>query len=230
MTTLITAPKIHHFIPLARTRIEQVKMAISGVPESLPEYRKALVSAGATDYVFPTGFVPLRVDDVLLEPIAGQEPRRMLPNREAPRPNSNNTGVVFGRSAYELDFVQGKLRFIEPLTAPHTIHWYCMERAARFGQDWHQVSLADMLVQGANYIDQDLMPPDQILGKFQGACRCFTEVVSLPSQGLIRKSDDLMGFAYRPRQGFIGLDSIEYLIYNSWGQVSDTYCLTFQMA
>lgn len=229
MTTTVTAPKIHHFIPQARTRVEQVKMAISGVPETLPEYRRAQIAVGATEFQFPSGFIPFRVDDVFLEPLAGPEIKRIIPNREAPRPGQIGN-VVFGRELYELNAIDGKLTFHKPLEEAATVHWYVMERAARFAADWHTVSLADMLVQGANYIDQDLMPPSQILGKYQGACRCFTEVVSLPSQGLIRKSDDLMGFMYRPRQGFIGLDSIEYLIYNSWGQVSDTYCLTFQMA
>lgn len=229
MTTIVTQPKIHNFAPLARTRLHQAKMAISGVPESLPEYRKTPLAVGATTYQFPVGFFPLRVDDILLEDALGD--KRVLPNREQPRMGPGGS-TIFGHTAYDLDVATGVLTFHQPLERALTMHWYCMQRSTNFAKDWITVSLSDMLIQGTNYIDEDLIPPNEpnLTGKFQGACRCFSEIVSLPAQGLIRKSDDLMGFMYRPRQGFVGLDSVEYLIYNSWGQVSDTYCFTFQMS
>ncbi len=226
--TIITAPKVHQFIPLAVPKVEQVKMALQGVPESLPEYRKTQLAAGAESFLFPEGFVPFRVDDILLEDTLGS--RRILPNREAPRRGPNKT-TIFDHENYDLDVATRKLTFHKPLETGMTMHWYCMDRSARFGRDWIEVSLKQYLIQGSNYIDQDLIPPGPNPGNlFQGSCRCFVEIVSLPAQGLIRKSNNTLGLSYRPRMGFIGLDSAEYLIYNSWGQVSDTYCMTFQMS
>lgn len=227
--SVIIAPKIHNFAPLARTIVHQTKVALSGVPEALPEYRKTQVAAGATEYKFPAGLVPLRVDDVFLEDALGD--KRVMSNREAPRRAADGS-TIFGHTAYDLDLATGTLVFHSPLDKPMTMHWYCMNRSSNFAKDWVTVSIKEMLIQGTNYIDQDLIPPNEtrLTGKFQGSCRCFHEIVSLPTQGLIRKSDDLLGFSYRPRMGFIGLDSVEYLLYNSWGQVSDTYCFTFQMA
>lgn len=226
---VITTPKIHHFMPLAREKVVQVNRALSGVPEALPEYKKMPMAMGATSYVFPEDHMPYRVDDILLVDEIGD--KRVLSNREAPKEGAGRT-TLFDHEAYDLDLTTRTLTFHKPLDKPYMMHWYVMDKAANFGADWVDASVAEFLLQGSNYIDEDLIPPGEtnLTGKFQGSCRCFPEIVSLPTQGLIRKSDNLLGFSYRPRMGFIGSDSIEYLIYNSWGQVSDTCCLTFQMS
>jgi len=224
----ITTPKTHHFFPLAWPKVIQINMPLSGVPEYLPEYKRAQLAAGATEYVFPDVSAPSRVDDILLEDALGD--KRVLPNREAPREGPGRT-TIFDHELFDYDVENRRMYFHKPLEKPVTMHWYCMEKAASFGQDWIEVSIKDMLIQGSNYIDQDLIPPNetQLTGKFQGSWRCFPEIVSLPTQGLVKKSNDTLGFSYRPRFGFVGLDSFEYLIYNSLGQVSDTYCFTFQI-
>lgn len=226
---IITTPKIHHFMPLAREKIVQVRRALTGVPEYLPEYRRLPLAAGATSYTFGEEALPYRVDDILLEDQLGD--KRVMPNREAPKEGIGRT-TLFKHEKYDLDLETRTVTFHEPLDKPYTMHWYVMDKAANFGADWVDVPMTEFLLQGSNYIDQDLIPPGEteLTGKFQGSCKCFPEIVSLPTQGLIRKSDTLLGFSYRPRMGFIGSDSIEYLIYNSWGQVSDTCCLTFQMS
>lgn len=226
---IITTPKIHHFMPLAREKVIQVKRALIGVPEALPEYKRMPMAIGATSHVFPEDHLPYRVDDILLVDELGD--KRVLSNREAPKEGLGRT-TLFQHEAYDLDLATRTLTFHTPLDKPYIMHWYVMNKAANFGADWVDASVEEFLRQGTNYIDQDLIPPGEteLTGKFQGSCRCFPEIVSLPTQGLIRKSDNLLGFSYRPRMGFIGSDSIEYLIYNSWGQVSDTCCLTFQMS
>lgn len=224
----ITQPKLHQFIPLARNRVVQVPMALHGVPQSLPEYSRAVIPAGATQHTFMLDTQPSRVDDIFL--VDSDNDFMVMPNREAPTEGPNRT-TLFRNEAYDYNPATRTITFHRPLEKEMQMHWYCMKRARDFGMSWFPVSVKDMLIQGANYTDDILMPPDVagISGKFQGGCRCFTEIVSLTTVGCVRKSDDLLGFAYRPRMGFVGMDSMEYRIYNSWGQVSDTYCFTFQM-
>lgn len=221
----ITAPKLHHFFPIANPRVAQVKSPLWGSPDTLPEYRKSMLQAGATEFVFPEGFSPARVADVLLERL---EDKRVLPNREIHRHVAGST--VFGRELYSLDVADRRIVFRTPLEHDVTVHWFCMEKSVNFANHWVHVSIKDLLIQGTNYIDEDLIPPNSGLrGNYQGSWRCFPEIVSLPTQGIVKMSSDMRGFSYRGRMGFLGMDSFEYLVYNALGQVSNTFCFTFQL-
>lgn len=226
MSHIITTPKVHHFRPLAWSKVEQVRMPLMGDPDSLPERRRANLAEGITSYTFQEGFAPTRVDDILL---VDTESGRVLPNREAPRPGPKGV-VVFGRLLYEYDLATRTITFHQPLEKSVQMHWYCMHLDTTLGRWWHKVSMTEFLIQGSNYVDQNLIPPDEpnLTGKYQGSWRCMLEIVSLPRHGLVRMSPDMLGFAYRGRFGFTGLDSFEYLVYNSLGQVSDTCCITIQ--
>ena len=226
MSAIITPPKVHHFIPLNFPQVQNIKSPSYGAPEALGEYRRTQLNAGATSFTFPADHYPLRVDDILLENLSD---RRIMPNRQAPMQGPGKS-VIFGRELFEYDLATRTITFHRPLGIPVQMHWFNMGKARSWNDQWITVSVKSLLIQGSNYIDETLIPPNEteLTGKYQGSCRCFPELVSQTKQGIVRLNDTLDGFAYRGRVGFSGADSFEFLIYNSWGQVSDVCCYTFQ--
>lgn len=226
MSAISTPPKIHHFIPINVARVQNVKSPPYGAPEALGEYRRTQLNAGALSYTFPESHYPLRVDDILLENVMD---RRIMPNRQAPRPGAGNT-VVFRHELFDYNLETRTLTFHGALGIPVTMHWFNMGKARAWNDQWINLPLKSLLIQGSNYIDQTLIPPDEtgLTGKYQGSCPCYLELVSQTKQGIVRLNDALDGFSYRGRVGFTGADSFEFLIYNSWGQVSDVCCYTLQ--
>jgi hypothetical protein len=231
-TKSISTPKVHHFYPIANLREERISSPPYGSPGALPEIGRTILSAGTAGYTFDaTRAVPFRVDDILLE---GQG-RRILSNRHAPVYVGQTKVVNDAREFYNYDPVTRRMTFAKPLTQDVSMIWFDMTRSRVYNDQWHQhgnFSLKRLLVQGATYIDEALIPPGEtrLTGKFQGGFRCYPEIVSQPKNGVVRMSDDLLGFAYRGRQGFSGLDSFEYLIYNGLGQVSDVYCFNIRVS
>lgn len=225
----LTSPKIHHFNPLAFNRTAELRAPPWGSVSTLPEHRAIALPSGTTTYTFTGSFAPFRVDDILLE---DTQTRRVAPNRmkfvRGTDLSSSYKTTRFERLGYTYDKATKTITFLEPTTQGYMMHVYDPTKCRSWNDGWFEVSINDLLIQGAGYIDDNLINPDHFIpGQFQGGFRCFPEIVSLPKLGLAKLSDDLLGFSYRAPQGYSGADSIEYLVYNSLGQVSDTYCYTF---
>lgn len=228
----ITTPKVHHFYPLAYNRSAKIRSPRYGSPTSIPEVRRTLLPMGTTSYVFGADAAPMRVDDIFLEALVS---KRILPNRHAQKYVGQTKVVNDGRELFDYDPAQRKITFVNPLGEGVNMIWIDMRKARMWNDEWNEggdFSIRRMLIQGTNYIDEALIPPDetQLTGKFQGGFRCYPEIVSMPKHGVVKLSDDLLGFSYRGKLAFTGKDSFEYLIYNALGQVSDVNCFDIQVS
>lgn len=94
--------------------------------------------------------------------------------------------------------------------------------------EFFYISLKHLLIQGANPIDSNLISrADSTLSpQFQGGYRCFPEILSDPSHGVVQLSGNRLGFEYRPEMGYRGGDSFSYRLRNVMGQESNVSCVS----
>ena len=92
------------------------------------------------------------------------------------------------------------------------------------------IPMKKYLLQGLDPIDKTLVNHRDPHGQyFQGAYRCFLEIVTKPVHGVMTITDDKMGFVYRPEIGYFGDDVVTYRIVNCMGQQSPCATITFQV-
>ena len=223
MSKAIAAPRLHHFVPQCYNRHFNVKGPMYGGPTTINEYRKLTLPLGATEYQFGTNH-PCRVEDIFLERADGS----LIQNRIGQRKEVDG-GNEWPHDNYTYDPVANKLLLKAPSASALTLHWFDPRKARTWNDQWQELAVG-RLIQGADYVDEDLIPPPGVPMniRFQGGYRCYLEIVAMPKHGVVKLTDSLDGFLYRGRLGFIGRDSFEYRYYNSLGQESDVACVTVQ--
>lgn len=220
MSTAIAVPKLHHFFPQSRCVAVDAQGAISGSPETVSD--TVPLPVGSSSYRFLGRYRPWRVVDALLVRSDGT----VAPNRF--RESKGEDGYnQWPNEMYRLR-ENGRLEFKAPTAEPFTIRWFDPRKEFGIDSRWVGISLKDLMVQGAGYVDESLIPPhgQHVDPRFQGGYRCYLEMVTLPRSGIARINDTHDGFLYKGRMGFRGRDSFEYRVYNSLGQESDVACIT----
>jgi len=215
-------PKVHQFFPFGENKTFNIRKPLFGSPNTIPEYKTLVLNTVNPTYQFPIDNYPKSIYDLFIV-----KNGLVLRNRIS-MVNLTREVADFERETFTYNPIDRTITFHVIPTGPITLCWTDLKvMTPRNETEWQLLDFKQHHVQGANYIDEDLIPPNEtnLTGKFQGGFKTFIEVVSLPIIGALRYADNDKGLLYRGSAAFIGMDSFQYRLYNILGQESDTACI-----
>lgn len=83
--------------------------------------------------------------------------------------------------------------------------------------------MKEFLIQGAKPYNPYV---HELENDFQGGYRCTLKIVTPPTYGTVKVSEDTLGFEYSPLSKYwMGRDSFSYSVVNIFGWESDAKCV-----